>query len=353
VLTVPDIFTGGLGPDTQGDTAPAIATHTTLAGTELYVVYNSDADGPGNYDEGDIFFTKSLDGGLTWSPPMNVSRFPGPPYVFNNGADYAPWIDVKPNGVIDVAYYNGLWPEGQPLSWNVHMQQSRDGGLTWSGPLAVGDVASLAPRNPYSSVRWLGEYLGLSVDSTRAYVGFASARRDTLGDIWFDRVKNSVFGDCNNNLVPDHMDLGSCGPGMTWCDDCNTNQVLDGCDIDATDPDGDGWVSPDVNGDGIPDECGGSGVDEGGRSRLELRAVPSVTRGATRLTFGRALPAGGTVAVFDATGRLVRVLALAPGVSSVAWDGTDGAGERVGPGTYFARLSSPNGTGRTRIVVSR
>jgi hypothetical protein len=353
VLTVPDIFTGGLGPDTEGDTAPAIATFTTLQGTSVYVVYNSDADGPGNWDEGDIFFTKSTDGGVTWSAPVNVSRFPGPPFQFNNGSDYAPWIDVKPNGVIDVAYYNGAWPEGKPLSWNVLLQQSRDGGLTWSGPLVLSDVAALAPVNPFSTVRWLGEYLGLAVDSTWAYVGFASARRDNLGDIWFDRVKNSVFLDCNGNQVPDYIDLGSCSPGMPWCDDCNSNQVLDGCDIDATDPDGDGWVSPDANGDLIPDECAGVGVGGDVRGRLELRALPSVTPGPTRLHFGRALAAGGTLALFDASGRVVRVLGLAPGLSSIVWDGADASGKRVVPGTYFARLTTPEGGGRTRIVVSR
>ncbi|MCG8405193.1 MAG: hypothetical protein MI923_08360 [Phycisphaerales bacterium] len=37
--------------------------------------------------------------------------------------------------------------------------------------------------------------------------------------------------------------------------DCNGNNVLDACDIDSTDPDGNGLTSEDCNGNSIPDEC--------------------------------------------------------------------------------------------------
>ncbi|MBN2560212.1 MAG: immunoglobulin domain-containing protein [Phycisphaerae bacterium] len=38
-------------------------------------------------------------------------------------------------------------------------------------------------------------------------------------------------------------------------DDCNDNAVPDECDVDVTDPDGDGMVSEDCNDNGVPDEC--------------------------------------------------------------------------------------------------
>lgn len=41
----------------------------------------------------------------------------------------------------------------------------------------------------------------------------------------------------------------------TYGADCNENSVPDPWDIDPSDPDGDGHVSDDCNGDGIPDEC--------------------------------------------------------------------------------------------------
>ena len=37
--------------------------------------------------------------------------------------------------------------------------------------------------------------------------------------------------------------------------ECNANGVPDDCDIDPTDPDGNGQASLDCNANGIPDEC--------------------------------------------------------------------------------------------------
>ena len=53
-------------------------------------------------DEADVYFIRSNDRGMTWQQPVKVTRPP-----FDGGHQWAPWIDVKPTGVIDVAYYNG------------------------------------------------------------------------------------------------------------------------------------------------------------------------------------------------------------------------------------------------------
>ncbi len=347
IATVPRVFSSFLGPDTQGDTAPVIATNP-LQPNEVYVVYNADPDPVFTGDEGDIFFVRSLDGGTTWSLPIPVTQ---PPY--NSGPQYAPWIGVKPNGVIDVAWYSGNLVDGPyPLDWGVLMSQSRDGGTTWTSPAPISDVWTRAPRNPFATTGWLGEYLALVVDSTWAYVGWAQARADSLGDIYYDRVNNIVFGDCDGNGIPDYQDLAACASDPR-CLDCNGNQVLDGCDIDPGDPDGDGCVSLDADGDLIPDECTSSGVGEGGSGGIEFRARPNLTRGPARFHFGTVLRAGGTVTLFDATGRMVRVLAVAPGAASVAWDGTNAGGEIVAAGTYFARLVHEGGSARTRLIVAR
>ncbi|MHC4653040.1 MAG: hypothetical protein ACYTES_19560, partial [Planctomycetota bacterium] len=75
--------------------------------------------------------------------------------------------------------------------------------------------------------------------------------------------------DCNANGIPDTCDVDPADPddnGLVSqdadgngvpdeCEDCNSNGVLDGMDIDPGDPDGDGHVSFDCDGDGVPDEC--------------------------------------------------------------------------------------------------
>ena len=96
-------------------------------------------------------------------------------------------------------------------------------------------------------------------------------------------------------------------------------------------------------------------VSDGPRSRhLELRApTPNPFRGSTRLDY--ALPARSAVAldVFDPNGRLVRSLehgVREAGEHRVMWDGRDRAGQAVGSGIYFARLSV-EGRDTTRLLV--
>ena len=51
--------------------------------------------------------------------------------------------------------------------------------------------------------------------------------------------------DCDNDGIGDPCDMP----------DCNDNDIPDNCDIDPTDPDGNGLVSPDCNENDVPDEC--------------------------------------------------------------------------------------------------
>lgn len=66
-----------------------------------------------------------------------------------------------------------------------------------------------------------------------------------------------VLSDCNGNGVLDSCDVDPTDPDGNGevSADCNGNGVPDECDIDPLDPDGNGEVSEDVNGDGVPDEC--------------------------------------------------------------------------------------------------
>jgi flagellar hook assembly protein FlgD len=70
------------------------------------------------------------------------------------------------------------------------------------------------------------------------------------------------------------------------------------------------------------------------------------------------LPGAGQVrlAVFDAAGRLVRVLVdgqLPAGPCSVAWDGRDRAGREVGSGGYLARLEFGGAHAVVKLQVVR
>ena len=60
------------------------------------------------------------------------------------------------------------------------------------------------------------------------------------------------------------------------------------------------------------------------------------------------------VEVFDAMGRRVRALLdhrFEPGAHSVAWDGTDNKGRRVGPGVYLCRMTAEGFQNQQRMVL--
>ena len=70
---------------------------------------------------------------------------------------------------------------------------------------------------------------------------------------------------------------------------------------------------------------------------------------------GTVKPAGAIthLAVYDASGRLVRTLAretLPAGDHTTIWDGRDDRGSRVGAGTYFVRLEAGDATRTTKVV---
>ena len=153
---------------------------------ELYIAYAADPpDGGAGVDEANIYVIKvdSTDGGTTW----NV----GSPVLVNDDAgitDQAfPWIDVKPDGTIDVAWYdkrNSLNDD----AWDVYIAKSTDSGATFSTNYRISDVTATAASG------WFGEYMGLAVDGSDAYVAFASSQSDLLnGDVWFDSVSNSLI----------------------------------------------------------------------------------------------------------------------------------------------------------------
>jgi hypothetical protein len=100
-------------------------------------------------------------------------------------------MEVKADGTIDIVWYdkrNGANDD----QWDVYFATSTDGGLSFSANQRVTSssfatpVSSGTPPEP-----WLGEYLGLGVDSQFAYIGYtAGTATDANGDIFFDRVSN-------------------------------------------------------------------------------------------------------------------------------------------------------------------
>lgn len=87
---------------------------------------------------------------------------------------------------------------------------------------------------------------------------------------------------------------------------------------------------------------------------LQIRTNPApLGRAVVRLSVVKDEP--GEVAVFDAAGRRMRVLAngtLHAGIHDLAWDGGDESGRRMPAGVYFVRVKlASSGFGQSKVLV--
>jgi hypothetical protein len=101
---------GNFDPETgdpvrTGDIIPDIAVDSTATGTggRLYAVWQDARFNGGAADA--IAFSQSLDGGLTWSDPIKVSKTPAAGAIGNQQA-FTGSVDVASDGTIAVTYYD-------------------------------------------------------------------------------------------------------------------------------------------------------------------------------------------------------------------------------------------------------
>ena len=207
-------------------------------------------DPPGS-DPLDVMFSRSTDGGVTWSPPIRINDDPA-------GSDAWQWfgtLSVAPSGRIDVIWNDTRNTPGFLFS-ELHFSFSADGGDTWSENLPVSP--SFNSHLGFPSQDKLGDYYDMISDNIGVNIAYAATFNggqdvyflrfdvDCNGNGIFDQeeVADGITPDCNGNGIPDDCDV-----------DCQENGIPDDCDVDPADPDGDGEVSLDENGNGVPDEC--------------------------------------------------------------------------------------------------
>ncbi len=135
-----------------GDIIPDIAAAQTT-GT-LYAVWQ-DARFSGGVRDG-IAFSKSTDGGLTWSAPVQVNQAP-------NVQAFTASVDVAADGTVGVTYYDFRRDTKNPkvLLTNYWEITSTDGGATWAETqLGARFNMRNAPRDALGY--FIGDYEGLT-----------------------------------------------------------------------------------------------------------------------------------------------------------------------------------------------
>ena len=132
-------------------------------------------------------FTRSTDGGATFSAPQRINDDPVNP----NKWHWFGTIGVAPNGRID-----SVWMDSRNAANNIDSQlfysYSTDGGVTWSPNVAVSD--SFNPLEGWPIQQKIGDYMTIVSDDTggdvaySATFNFNSSRGQHEQDVYYVRV---------------------------------------------------------------------------------------------------------------------------------------------------------------------
>ena len=136
----------------------------------IYVTYQAQAGPPGSRVP-QIHFTRSIDRGRSWSPPVVVNDTPARRGVFN------PCIAASPDGQhITIAFYDKR--HNTPVSGgnltDYYLAESFDGGETWEPNLRLSEVSSDLRMAPLTgSGRMFADYQGIAPAVNRETPGVA------------------------------------------------------------------------------------------------------------------------------------------------------------------------------------
>lgn len=153
---------------------------------ELYIVYAADPDVT-DLDEADIFLIKSTDAGNSWSNPIKVND------DATHNDQVLPWMVIKPNGVIDIAWYDRR-NDPNDLFWDVYYTYSTDGGNSFAPNVQVNSQSFASPTPTKVSDPWMGEYLGIAASYNDAFIIFTSSIPDGIGNVLYTVTPNPELG---------------------------------------------------------------------------------------------------------------------------------------------------------------
>ncbi len=255
-----------------------------------------------------ICFTKSTDGGSTWTEPVRV--------------DDSTSTNMRTHSAIALdsqGYLYATWWDWRQSDCYIYFAKSVDGGSTWTRPnIQVNDgLRNAEVWMPISmdidsagniSVVW-SEFLEVSPGVGDYDVYFA--RSTDGGSSWTSpnvRINDEALGFQHSPS----LDIGPDGTiYVAWQDGRNSVGVNE-------------IVSP-----------------RSSPSFALLQNHPNPFALATTIQYVIASHCSAVLSIYDISGRLVKTAAYVeqePGSCSVAWDGKDLSGRQVRPGIYFCRL---------------
>jgi hypothetical protein len=139
--------------------------YATWAGGSMETAYSC---GSLHGTHSDILFSRSTDGGVTWSAPLKVNDDPP-------GSDqYYPWMAVTPKGVVWIGWHDRR-DDPNDFQHRWYMDSSRNRGQSFGVDKAIASVPSL----PSS---FIGDYAGLAAGSQLILPMWWDSRVSASGD---------------------------------------------------------------------------------------------------------------------------------------------------------------------------
>jgi hypothetical protein len=170
--TIADLQTvGTFDPETGVGIRDASAIGAIAAGTNgtLAVTWQDSRFSGGAHDS--VAFSRSTDGGITWSAPMRVNGNPAVPALI-------PGIAIAADGTIGVAYYDfrSNTPDPNTLPTDFWLATSTD-GVTWS-ERRIGEPFDYAQAPIAGGRYFLGDYMGMASAGDSFVIAFGRANAD-------------------------------------------------------------------------------------------------------------------------------------------------------------------------------
>lgn len=159
----------------------AVDTTGSVNNGNLYVVWASDPTG--NFDNSDVFFSRSTNAGANWSAPVQLGGG-------TTTDQFEPAIAVGGDeGSVSVAWYDRRNDTANNLNTDVYKAFSTDGGVTFGALQRVTNtnwgVPQLNPNfDPAIANCYMGEYIAVAADAGRFYFLWGDNRNTVTNANW-------------------------------------------------------------------------------------------------------------------------------------------------------------------------
>jgi hypothetical protein len=176
------------------------AAYRTATADDVYVAWNDLSGDPGctggfgpifnssSPCKSRVFFSRSTDGGATWSAPVKVND----PVGLDD--QFFPWMVVdESSGNLAITYYDTAGDPSRHAT-NLYYQSSTTRGLTWSAPLKVTSASTNEVAFGTDFANQYGDYTGLDGISGQFFPSWTDRRGGGHEEIWTAAILDSSTG---------------------------------------------------------------------------------------------------------------------------------------------------------------